>query len=73
MLEKDATSVPVLIVANVVKFMLMPSTRFGYLLYPAAFLLWAPALNAAPQNVDQRRRVPTSRPGYTMRDEHDLP
>jgi hypothetical protein len=24
---------------------LMPSTRFGYLLYPAALLLWAPALN----------------------------
>jgi Glycosyltransferase family 87 len=24
--------------------LLMPSTRFGYLLYPAAFLIWAPAL-----------------------------
>lgn len=24
--------------------LLMPTTRFGYLLYPAAFLIWAPAL-----------------------------
>jgi hypothetical protein len=24
--------------------LLMPSTRFGYLLYPVAFLVWAPAL-----------------------------
>jgi hypothetical protein len=31
--------------------LLMPTTRFGYLLYPAAFLVWAPALRrhtAAP-------------------------
>jgi hypothetical protein len=28
--------------------LLLPSTRFGYLLYPAAFLLWAPALREAP-------------------------
>jgi hypothetical protein len=27
-----------------VAILLMPSTRFGYLLYPVAFLLWAPAL-----------------------------
>lgn len=26
--------------------LLMPSTRFGYLLYPVAFLVWAPALKA---------------------------
>ncbi|GAA2844776.1 hypothetical protein Acy02nite_45910 [Actinoplanes cyaneus] len=26
--------------------LLMPTTRFGYLLYPAAFLVWAPALRA---------------------------
>jgi len=26
--------------------LLMPSTRFGYLLYPVAFLVWAPALGA---------------------------
>ena len=25
--------------------LLMPTTRFGYLLYPAAFLVWAPALS----------------------------
>lgn len=35
--------------------LLMPTTRFGYLLYPAAFLVWAPALSSrtaasAPQN-----------------------
>jgi hypothetical protein len=34
--------------------LLMPTTRFGYLLYPAAFLVWAPALRrptaaSAPQ------------------------
>lgn len=28
--------------------LLMPSTRFGYLLYPAAYALWAPALAAVP-------------------------
>ena len=28
--------------------LLMPSTRFGYLLYPAAFAAWAPALRGAP-------------------------
>jgi hypothetical protein len=27
--------------------LLMPSTRFGYLLYPIAFLVWAPALAAS--------------------------
>ncbi|MCW3813866.1 glycosyltransferase 87 family protein [Micromonospora sp. DR5-3] len=27
--------------------LLMPSTRFGYLLYPVALLVWAPALTAA--------------------------
>ena len=27
--------------------LLMPSTRFGYLLYPAAFLVWSPALRAS--------------------------
>ncbi|PZF82319.1 hypothetical protein C1I93_30675, partial [Micromonospora endophytica] len=25
--------------------LLMPTTRFGYLLYPIAFLLWAPPLH----------------------------
>nr|WP_230417146.1 glycosyltransferase family 87 protein [Micromonospora tarapacensis] len=44
--------------------LLMPATRFGYLLYPAAFLLWAPALDVpgirqpasedGPQGVDLR-------------------
>lgn len=29
--------------------LLMPSTRFGYLLYPIAFLVWAPALRAGRQ------------------------
>jgi hypothetical protein len=28
--------------------LLMPTTRFGYLLYPVAFLLWIPALRSAP-------------------------
>jgi hypothetical protein len=28
--------------------LLMPTTRFGYLLYPIAFLVWAPALAPAP-------------------------
>ncbi|MTK04894.1 glycosyltransferase family 87 protein [Micromonospora sp. CP22] len=28
-----------------VAILLMPTTRFGYLLYPVAFLLWAPALD----------------------------
>jgi hypothetical protein len=28
--------------------LLMPSTRFGYLLYPVAFVFWAPCLKARP-------------------------
>ncbi|TDB76898.1 glycosyltransferase 87 family protein [Micromonospora sp. KC721] len=35
--------------------LLMPSTRFGYLLYPLALLIWAPALLSTPT------RVPVSR------------
>jgi hypothetical protein len=37
-------------VALLVAMLLLPSTRFGYLLYPAALLLWVPALRlgAAP-------------------------
>jgi hypothetical protein len=30
--------------------LLMPTTRFGYLLYPVAFLVWAPALRPVPVN-----------------------
>jgi hypothetical protein len=30
--------------------LLVPTTRFGYLLYPIAFLVWAPALTAAHRN-----------------------
>lgn len=29
---------------------LMPATRFGYLLYPVAFAFWAPCLRPAPQS-----------------------
>ena len=42
--------------------LLMPTTRFGYLLYPAAFLVWAPALSvhtaatAAPDDAALYRR-----------------
>ncbi|NBE82300.1 glycosyltransferase 87 family protein [Micromonospora rubida] len=38
--------------------LLMPSTRFGYLLYPAALLVWAPAL-ARPE--PDGLRLPTGR------------
>ncbi|MGC5018871.1 glycosyltransferase 87 family protein [Micromonospora sp. DT47] len=31
--------------------LLMPSTRFGYLLYPLALLVWAPALHPLPATV----------------------
>jgi hypothetical protein len=31
----------------------MPSTRFGYLLYPVAFLVWHPALRPAPIDVPE--------------------
>jgi hypothetical protein len=31
-----------------VAILLMPSTRFGYLLYPVALLVWAPALRRTP-------------------------
>ena len=30
--------------------LLMPATRFGYLLYPVALLAWAPALAPAPRD-----------------------
>ncbi|WP_244454260.1 glycosyltransferase 87 family protein [Micromonospora echinofusca] len=44
--------------------LLMPATRFGYLLYPVAFLLWAPALAPARQ-APERPRVgrPVARSG----------
>jgi hypothetical protein len=35
--------------------LLMPTTRFGYLLYPIAFLLWAPALTAPEEQVARPR------------------
>ena len=37
--------------------LLMPTTRFGYLLYPAAFLVWAPALSV-PTAASAPRRDP---------------
>ncbi|SCL22574.1 Protein of unknown function [Micromonospora nigra] len=37
--------------------LLMPSTRFGYLLYPVALLVWAPALRAAG-SANRRTEVP---------------
>ena len=42
--------------------LLMPSTRFGYLLYPIAFLAWAPALRlaGAPFNQPTGHREPMS-------------
>ncbi len=36
--------------------LLMPTTRFGYLLYPVAFLVWAPFLSAA-RAVEPRRML----------------
>ncbi len=41
--------------------LLMPATRFGYLLYPIAFLLWAPALAQPPDPATGGRRVPAGR------------
>ncbi|QOC94499.1 glycosyltransferase family 87 protein [Micromonospora craniellae] len=44
-----------------VAILLMPATRFGYLLYPIAFLLWAPALDLLgirqPAGADDRQGV----------------
>ncbi|MER5457369.1 glycosyltransferase family 87 protein [Micromonospora sp. NPDC002389] len=44
-----------------VAILLMPATRFGYLLYPIAFLLWAPALDLLgfrqPPSADDRQGV----------------
>jgi hypothetical protein len=34
--------------------LLIPSTRFGYLLYPAAYALWIPALRGATRVTDRR-------------------
>ncbi len=43
--------------------LLMPTTRFGYLLYPIALLTWAPALTTRPAPVppSSRRTLPTGR------------
>nr|WP_203859536.1 glycosyltransferase 87 family protein [Plantactinospora mayteni] len=40
--------------------LLMPSTRFGYLLYPVAFLAWVPALRLArtPHDTPESDRAP---------------
>nr|WP_145822254.1 glycosyltransferase 87 family protein [Micromonospora sagamiensis] len=40
---------------------LMPATRFGYLLYPLAFLIWAPALRLAES--DRPGSAESDRPG----------
>ena len=37
--------------------LLMPTTRFGYLLYPIAFLVWAPALAPATKPVHSNHTV----------------
>jgi hypothetical protein len=42
--------------------LLMPTTRFGYLLYPAAFLVWAPALRSPTAE-----RVPQGDPALYRR------
>ncbi|WBB82465.1 glycosyltransferase 87 family protein [Micromonospora sp. WMMD882] len=49
---------------------LMPATRFGYLLYPLALLVWAPALRLASSP-----QVPggTGREGVDLRHDHHLP
>jgi hypothetical protein len=36
--------------------LLLPATRFGYLLYPVAFAVWAGCLTADPSGVQQGRR-----------------
>jgi hypothetical protein len=41
--------------------LLMPSTRFGYLLYPVAFLVWHPALRPAPITCPNLSRVGATR------------
>ena len=38
--------------------LLMPSTRFGYLLYPLAFLAWAPVLRPATTAAPERADAP---------------
>ncbi len=40
--------------------LLLPSTRFGYLLYPVAFFVWAPALR--PRPIPAPRSAPTGVP-----------
>jgi hypothetical protein len=37
--------------------MLMPATRFGYLLYPIAYLVWAPALRDTPPPFEADRAI----------------
>lgn len=43
-----AAAAGVAAVGLLVAMMLLPATRFGYLLYPAALALWAPALTLPP-------------------------
>jgi hypothetical protein len=38
-------------VGLLIAIVLMPATRFGYLLYPVAFALWAPPLRPAPADI----------------------
>ncbi len=40
--------------------LLLPSTRFGYLLYPVAFFVWSPALR--PRAIPAPRAAPTAVP-----------
>ncbi|SCF36530.1 Predicted phosphoribosyltransferase [Micromonospora matsumotoense] len=56
--------------------MLMPTTRFGYLLYPIALLSWAPALTtrrapvpASPRHAPPAGRTPESMSSYRDRED----
>ena len=48
-------------VGLLVAILLMPATRFGYLLYPVALLAWVPLLRRADRVLDRRSR--TTAPG----------
>jgi glycosyl transferase family 87 len=55
-------------VGMLIAMLLLPATRFGYLLYPVALLVWVPALAAegrSPVDGDLRRPPAWSRPPWS--------
>jgi hypothetical protein len=58
-----AAAAAVSAVGLLLAILLMPATRFGYLLYPVALLAWVPLLRRADRLLQRRSRPPRAGDG----------